>query len=129
MDNLTKDQRSFNMSRIRSQWTTPERVIHNRLKGRKIKHKMHPKLEGCPDLILKDKKTAVFIHGCFWHKCPKCYRKPKSNETYWMPKIKTNVKRDRKNSAVLKNEGWNVVVIWEHELKNYIDSAIKRILS
>jgi len=56
----------------------------------------------CPDILLTGSNTAVFLHGCFWHKCPVCYRAPKSNEEYWLPKIEANVKRDKKNSAALR---------------------------
>ncbi len=88
------------MSNIKSKWTDQEKKIHSYLKANKIKHKMHPKLSGSPDILLKDANTVVFLHGCFWHKCPKCYKEPKSNKKYWLPKIEKNVKRDRKNDAV-----------------------------
>lgn len=78
---------------------------------------MHPKIDGSPDIVLKDRKVAIFIHGCFWHKCPKCYKEPKSNRKYWIPKIDKNVKRDRKNMRILKNSEWSVVRVWEHQIK------------
>ncbi|MFA5382379.1 MAG: hypothetical protein WC356_04375 [Candidatus Micrarchaeia archaeon] len=87
-DNLTKEQRSRCMSKIRSKWTKQEKKIHNYLKGDKIRHKMHPKLPGNPDIVLKDSKTAVFLHGCFWHKCPNCYKEPKSREAIGCPKLR-----------------------------------------
>lgn len=128
-DNLTKKQRSYCMSQIKSEWTTPERKVHNFLKGRKIKHEMYPEMEGSPDIILKDAKKAVFIHGCFWHKCPKCYKPPKSRKEYWLPKIERNVKRDKENIRILKKGGWKVIRIWEHEIKNNKKKAIKKIIS
>ena len=103
------------MSRIRSKWTEQEKIMHNLLKGRKIKHKMHPKIEGSPDIILTNLKVAVFLHGCFWHRCPECYREPKSNREYWVPKIKRTVERDKENRKKLENDGWKVVRLWEHE--------------
>ena len=127
-DNLTKEQRSKTMSRIRSKWTTQEKIMHDLLKGNKIKHAMHPKMEGSPDIILANTKTAVFLHGCFWHKCPKCYTKPKTNKKYWLPKIEKNVIRDRKNSKILKKGGFKVVRIWEHEAKKNIKKISKRLL-
>lgn len=117
------------MSRIRSKWTVPERKIHNLLKGHKIRHQMHPKIDGNPDIVLKDSKKAVFIHGCFWHKCPKCRIKPKSNTNYWLPKIRRNTGRDRKNTGILKNQGWKVIRIWEHEIKKDAKNALKGILN
>ncbi len=127
-DTLTKEQRSYCMSRIRSKWTAQEKKIHNYLKGNKIKHKMHPKLVGCPDILLTKSNTAVFLHGCFWHKCPKCYKKPKTRKKYWLPKIQNNVKRDRKNAKILKTEGFNVFKIWEHQVKKDFDKMIIKLI-
>ena len=128
VDNLTSEQRSKTMSRIRSKWTSQEKKIHNFLKGNKIKHLMHPRIKGSPDIVLKNTKTAVFLHGCFWHKCPKCYIKPKTNKKYWLPKIKNNVKRDRKNNKILKTNGFKVVRIWEHEIKRSFNKVLEELL-
>ncbi|HHQ45279.1 MAG TPA: DNA mismatch endonuclease Vsr, partial [Candidatus Altiarchaeales archaeon] len=125
-DNLTKEQRSHTMSKIKSKWTGQEKKIHDYLKGMKVKHKMHPKIEGNPDILLKDTKTAVFLHGCFWHKCPKCYRKPKTNKTYWISKIDNNVKRDNRNKKIVRSAGYNVIVVWEHQIKSEFDKVINR---
>ena len=115
------------MSKIKSKWTSQEQKIHGNLKARGVRHKMHPNIPGSPDLILKDKKVAVFINGCFWHKCPKCYKAPKSNVEYWLPKIERNVKRDKNNARLLKKDGWKVVSIWEHEIKKDVKSTIEKI--
>lgn len=128
VDNLTKEQRSKTMSNIRSKWTAQEKQLHNYLKGNRIRHAMHPKIEGSPDIVLKDTKTAVFLHGCFWHKCPKCYIMPKTNKEYWLPKIENNVKRDQKNNKILKKEGFKPVRIWEHETKRNFKKVLKRLL-
>lgn len=116
-DNITKEKRSYIMSRIRSKWTRQERVVHGILKSLKIKHKMHLKMPGSPDLIIPDRKIAVFLHGCFWHKCPRHYKEPRSHRKYWIPKIEKNVLRDKKNIKLLKKLGWKVVVLWEHDLR------------
>jgi DNA mismatch endonuclease (patch repair protein) len=126
-DVFAKEKRSWIMSRIRSKWTKQEKLIHNKLKGLKIKHKMHPEIEGNPDIILKDKKIAIFLHGCFWHKCPKCFVEPKSNIEYWLPKIERNVLRDKENIKLLRKQGWKVIRIWEHEIKKGFDSLTKKI--
>ena len=115
------------MSKIKSKWTGQEKKIHDYLKGMKVKHKMHPKIEGNPDILLKDTKTAVFLHGCFWHKCPKCYRKPKTNKTYWISKIDNNVKRDNRNKKIVRSAGYNVIVVWEHQIKSEFDKVINRL--
>lgn len=115
-DIFTKEKRSWIMSRIRGKWTKQEKLVHNLLKSKKIKHKMHPKMEGSPDIIIPDKKTAVFLHGCFWHKCPIHYKEPKSRKTFWKGKIERNVLRDKENIKLLRKHGWKVVTVWEHEI-------------
>ncbi len=119
-DIFSKKKRSWIMSRIKSKWTSQEKKIHNYLKSKKIKHKMHPKIGGSPDIIIPDKKIAIFLHGCFWHKCPRHYRKPENNREFWVSKINKNVIRDRKNIRLLRKSGWKTVTIWEHEIKNNI---------
>jgi len=126
-DNLTKEQRSKTMSRIRSKWTKQEKSLHNRLKGLKIKHKMYPDIEGHPDIILKKKKVAVFLHGCFWHKCPKCYKEPKTDKKYWLLKIQNNVKRDKRNLKLLRKQGYKVVKLWEHDIKKDSNKVYEKI--
>lgn len=127
-DNLTREQRSLTMSKIRSKWTEHEKKIHNYLKGLKIKHKMHPKISGNPDIIIPDKKTAIFLHGCFWHQCPKHYIAPKTNVEYWLPKIEANIKRDLKNMKSLRKGGWRIKRIWEHDIRNDFEKSLEKIL-
>lgn len=104
------------MSLIRSKWTKPERAIHNYLKGHKIAHKMHPRMTGSPDIIIPSKKIAIFIHGCFWHGCKNCYKQPKNNKKFWKKKIENNKGRDRKNSRLLRKNGWKIKIIWECDI-------------
>lgn len=126
-DTLTKEQRSYCMSRIRSRWTSQEKRLHNHLKGNKIKHKMHPNMGGCPDILIKN-KIAVFLHGCFWHKCPKCYIEPKTRKNYWIPKIEKNVYRDKQNTIILRKKGFKVIRVWEHEIKKDFKKSILKII-
>lgn len=125
----TQKQRSYNMSRIRSRWTKPEKIVHNHLKGNRIKHKMHPDIEGRPDIFLKESKTLVFLDGCFWHRCYKCFQEPTSNRDFWLTKIENNVKRDRKIRKELRNDGWKIIRIWEHEIRSNPNILIKKIRS
>lgn len=90
---------------------------------------MHPKIVGKPDVIVPKLKKAVFIHGCFWHKCPKHFIAPKSNKNYWTPKLVRNVEKDKENSQVLRKNGWKVVIIWEHSMKSDPEKAVARILA
>ncbi len=127
-DNLTKKQRSYCMSRVKSKWTSQELKVHNYLKSYKIKHRMHPKLIGSPDLLLVDTNTAIFLQGCFWHECPKCFILPSTNRRYWQIKIEKNVKRDKKNVGVLKKEGFKIIKIWEHELNEKFQLVLNKII-
>jgi len=115
-DKFSEEKRSEIMSKIRSKWTSNEKFVHNLLKGNRIKHKMHPPLQGNPDIFIGDRNTVVFIDGCFWHNCPTHGHPVYSNKAYWAQKIKRNVKRDKKNTKLLKKLGYRVVRLWEHEI-------------
>lgn len=73
-------------------------------------------LPGRPDIVFEKRKTAIFIDGCFWHGCKRCYRRPKSNQRYWDAKIANNRRRDRRQGKQLKAMGWACVRFWEHEV-------------
>ena len=113
MDNLTKEQRSFCMSRIRSRNTKPE--LNHKSKNFNLEYQ--PNVFGKPDFIDWKSKKVVFIDGCFWHKCPIHFIAPKSNKRYWLPKLERNVLRDKEITLAYKNSFWKVVRIWEHGLK------------
>jgi len=115
-DTFTKKVRSKIMSKIRSRDTQPEKRLFNMLKKLGISVKNHPRIEGSPDFYLPSVNAAVFVDGCFWHGCKKCYRPPKSNVAYWKNKALRNAQRDVKVSAMLRKRGYCVIRIWEHEL-------------
>lgn len=123
MDNLSKLERSSNMAKIRSKDTKPELLVRRFLFHKGYRYRVHVKsLPGCPDIVFTKYKIAIFVNGCFWHHHPssKCKRNnwPKSNESYWYKKIKTNITRDRSNQRKLRSMGWHVFNIWECTLKN-----------
>ena len=113
---MSRKERSKRMSLIKSKWTRPERLVHNYLKGYKIKHIMHSKINGSADIIIPSKKIAIFIHGCFWHGCKTCYQKPVNNRKFWVNKIKKNIQRDERNVRLSKKNGWKVKIVWECEI-------------
>lgn len=118
-DNHTKDVRSRNMSHIRSTNSKPEEKVRKYLFSKGFRYRKNDKrLPGKPDIVLPRYKTVIFVNGCFWHKhdCPR-FVWPSSNENYWIPKIQKNVERDLKNLDVLTGLGWNVLVVWECQLK------------
>lgn len=75
-------------------------------------------LLGKPDFIFRRERVVVFVDGCFWHGCPKCYKRPSSNQKFWDTKFANNRKRDRLVSRELRREGWTVIRIWQHQLGN-----------
>jgi DNA mismatch endonuclease (patch repair protein) len=75
-------------------------------------------LEGRPDFVFPSRRVAIFVDGCFWHGCPRCYRRPRSRRAYWDAKVTRNKLRDKTVNRLLRQKGWRVVRIWEHELKN-----------
>ena len=118
-DNHTKEVRSRNMSHIRSTNSKPEEKVRKYLFSKGFRYRKNDKrLPGKPDIVLPRYKTVIFVNGCFWHKhdCPR-FVWPSSNENYWLPKIQKNVERDLKNRDVLTGLGWNVLVVWECQLK------------
>ena len=118
VDDISQKQRSCTMSKIRSTMTEPELRMKPVLEA--LGFMYQPKIVyGRPDFANKSEKVALFIDGCFWHKCPVHYVAPKSNEAYWAQKIERNVKRDKTVNEVLAERGWKVVRIWEHELRGH----------
>lgn len=88
----------------------------------------HIPIHGTPDFAFPKIKLAIFLDGCFWHGCPRCFKLPRSNVDYWARKIGRNVSRDRRNSRLLRAEGWSVLHVWEHALRGANDAVGKRVL-
>lgn len=119
MDNHSKEVRSYNMSQNRSTNSKPEEIVRKYLFAKGFRYRKNDKrYPGKPDIVLPKYKTVIFVHGCFWH-MHDCGRFvwPTSNEEYWKTKIARNIERDESNVAALKQAGWNVLVVWECELK------------
>lgn len=129
MDRLTKQERSNLMSKVKGKNTKIEVMIRNGLRKNGIRnYRVNYKINGTPDLAFVKEKIVVFIDGCFWHKCGLCYSEPKSNVAYWKKKVDENVNRDRNVDAELIKQGWDVIRIWEHDVKNNLAGAITKIL-
>ena len=120
-DIKTQESRSYNMSKITGKDTKPEEIVRKYLFSRGFRYRKNDrKLPGTPDLVLPKYRTVIFVNGCFWHghKGCKYFVWPKSNAEFWRKKIETNIARDRRNEIQLKNMGWNVLVVWECELRS-----------
>jgi len=119
-DVFSKKKRSQVMAAIRSKRNkdTELRLIsifrENGISG----WRRNEKLVGKPDFVFRKKKVVVFVDGCFWHYCPTHGRIPSSNSVYWLKKLQSNRRRDRKISMELKKAGWGVLRLWEHELSS-----------
>src|SRR3569832_358515 len=116
----TKAQRSYNMSRIKGKDTKPEMLVRRYLHAQGYRFRLHVKdLPGKPDIVLPKYKTAIFVHGCFWHGHfgHPCYVIPKTRTDWWIRKIEANKGRDTRAFRALKRQGWKVIEIWECQLK------------
>ena len=121
MDNISPEHRSWNMSRIKSKDTIPERIVRSYLHYHGFRFRLHVKdLPGHPDIVLPKYKTVIEVRGCFWHRHPGCRQAttPSTNIDFWQEKFKRNVDRDRNTEKRLNELGWKLIVVWECELQN-----------
>lgn len=120
MDKVDKATRSATMRAVKSKNTSPEMRIRHLLHSAGYRYRLHrADLPGKPDLVFPERRKIIFLPGCFWHghDCrPKI--RPASNIDYWMPKIEGNKVRDARNIAALREAGWQVLVLWECQLKD-----------
>lgn len=129
MDTVSKKKRSEIMGKIKSKWTSIEKETHNQLKGLRIKHKMHPKITGNPDILLKKTNIVIFLDGDFWHgKNLKDKKKmPKTNKKFWQKKINANINRDKKWNRKLRKMGMKVLRFWETDIKKNPKAVMRKI--
>ena len=130
MDRITPERRSWNMSRIQGKNTAPERRVRSLLHRCGFRFSLRRKeLPGKPDIVLPRFRTAVFVHGCFWHRHAGCRNAvlPKTRSDFWFRKLSGNVERDCQNVRDLKRLGWRVLIVWECELDDEL--ALQKRLS
>jgi DNA mismatch endonuclease (patch repair protein) len=132
-DTLTPAQRSWNMSRIRSRDTSPEKTVRSLLHRLGFRFRLHAKkLPGHPDIVLARHRTVVFVHGCFWHRHPRCRfaTTPGTRTAFWQTKFDRNVARDAAVRRALKAAGWRVITVWECELRKpaRLTARLRRLL-
>lgn len=135
-DTMTPEQRHRCMSHIRSKATKPELLVRQWLWGHGYRYRLNVKsVPGKPDIVLRTYRTAIFVNGCFWHghgvrmrecgnalmcECAEnsaCCKIPQTNRSFWLEKIRRNQERDQRNYALLQDNGWQVIVVWECQLK------------
>jgi DNA mismatch endonuclease, patch repair protein len=120
IDVLTKKQRKYCMSRIRSKHTKPEIAVRKALRMAGIKYRLHAsKLPGKPDLIIPKNKIALFINGCFWHQHKSCntVSMPKTNVKYWKTKFGRNIEKQKQDFKELRRAGWRPMIVWDCQIK------------
>jgi DNA mismatch endonuclease, patch repair protein len=118
------------MSANRAKNTKPEVALRKALWTQGLKgYRLHMKTApGRPDIAFPAKRVAVFVHGCFWHRCPLCKpRAPKSNIDFWQNKFDRNMERDKRKEQELREANWKVLAIWECEIKNNVQEVVNRI--
>lgn len=111
------------MGRVRGRDTKPEMVVRRLLHGMGYRYRLHAKdLPGRPDIVFRKRRLAIFVHGCFWHRHPdtacRLARLPKSRLDFWLPKLEGNRERDVETVERLESRGWNVLLVWECELRD-----------
>lgn len=121
-DTLTKAERSARMSRIAGKDTRPEMVVRRLVHAMGYRYRLHRRdLPGKPDLVFPARRKVIFVHGCFWHRhadsACKLARLPKSRLDFWLPKLEGNAARDAIKEQKLRELGWDILIIWECELK------------
>jgi len=128
MDTISPERRSWNMSRIRGRNTRPEMLVRSLLHSLGYRFRLNRKdIPGKPDIVLPKYRTAIFVHGCFWHRHKDCVLayEPKSNSEFWRKKFARNVERDAEVSMALRVVGWRQLIIWECDTRDPIKLATK----
>lgn len=123
LDTLSPAARSQRMARVRGRDTGPELIVRRALHKMGYRYRLHKKsLPGRPDIVFGKRRKVIFVHGCFWHRHddPQCKlaRLPKSRLDFWEPKLTSNVTRDGRNQGELRALGWDVLVVWECEVRH-----------
>lgn len=121
VDTLSKEKRSWLMSRVRPSRTLPERLVEKSLREQRIRFRRHDRrLPGTPDIIIPDRRIIIFVNGCFWHghKRCRCSRLPSTRTKFWSEKIQTNRRRDLRVRRSLRRMGWKVFTVWGCHTRN-----------
>lgn len=132
MDKVTKQQRSLNMSHIKGKNTKIELMVRKYLFHHGFRYRINDKkLPGKPDIVLKKYKTVIFVNGCFWHRHLNCKLSttPKTNADFWNKKFQRNIENDTKNYHLLKEKGWNIIMLWECELHDNFEQVMYEVIN
>ena len=120
-DTVSPETRSRIMARVKSKGMKPEMQVRRLLHGLGYRYRLHRSdLPGRPDLVFPSRRKVVFVNGCFWHRHEGCskVRIPATNRAYWLAKLERNHARDARNTALLQEQGWAVLTVWECQLRD-----------
>ena len=129
---LPSDQKSRVMSQVRTKGTAPELALRTALHSAGFRFRLHRKnLPGKPDIVLPKYKCVIFVHGCFWHHHEGCGKSslPKTNVEFWQNKIAANVRRDKANQDNLAKLGWQVLIVWECDIKRDVFGVLNYVIA
>ena len=140
LDKLLMDQPKASSAGVRSRMqqqrirdTAPEMALRSELWGRGLRYRVHfapvPGIRRRADIVFTKAQIAVFVDGCFWHRCPKHGSQPKANRSWWDDKLSRTVERDRDTDRLLKASGWRVIRVWEHEAPDHAAGRIMKALA
>lgn len=130
VDKLSPERRSWNMSKIKNKDTSIEVKVRKWLFSNGFVYRKNcNKLPGTPDIVLAKYKTVIFIHGCFWHRHEGCKEAtvPKTRTDFWLEKFSKNIQNDDKSYKLLKEENWNVIVLWQCEIEKNFDEVMQKV--
>ena len=120
------------MSKIRNKDTKIEISVRKYLFSKGFRYRKNvADLPGKPDIVFPKYKTVVFVHGCYWHRhpgCKYCYT-PKTNTVFWENKFSNNIKNDEKNTKLLEDAGWRVIVLWECDIEHRFETTMETLVS
>lgn len=129
-DTLSKERRSWNMSRITGSNTRPEITLRSMLHRAGFRFRLHDRrLPGKPDIVLRKYRTVVFVHGCFWHRHVGCRNAttPSTRTEFWMEKFTATVERDERKASELRSHGWKVITVWECDIAKQPEQVVSDI--
>lgn len=131
-DRISKEHRSWNMSRIHNKDTAIEITVRKHLFSKGFRYRKNiAKLPGKPDIVLPKYKTIIFVHGCYWHRHENCKytTTPGTRQDFWQKKFGRNVLNDRLHQKALEDLGWKVIVLWECEIKHHFEKTMQACIS
>ncbi len=130
-DSISTEKRSWNMARIKSKNTQIELAVRKYLFTRGFRYRLHVRnLPGKPDLVLKKYNTVIFVHGCYWHQHAGCKYAtiPKTRIEFWKNKFQANIRNDSKNTELLEQMGWRVLIVWECQILRDFEATMNELV-